>query len=76
MEPNEHDNGLHCLVCKKVIPGEEDPDPCENILEDVSNDFPAYVEKKCPHGVRLGDCDACDFAGDIAYDAAREMRHR
>lgn len=25
----------------------------------------------CPHGVR-GPCNACDVAGDLAYDAARE----
>ncbi len=29
---------------------------------------------KCPHGAILGDCNACDIAGDLAYDADREGR--
>lgn len=28
----------------------------------------------CVHGNRPGDCDACDRASDLAYDAARERR--
>ena len=30
----------------------------------------------CPHGNPWGICDACDHAGDLAYDAARESRGR
>ena len=32
------------------------------------------VEIKCPHGEVLGECDACDAAGDFAFDAVREDR--
>ena len=32
--------------------------------------------ERCPHGERLGDCTACDVAGDLAYDADREDRRR
>ena len=32
------------------------------------------VEVKCPHGEVLGECNACDVAGDHAFDAAREDR--
>ena len=31
-------------------------------------------EEKCPHGNKWHSCDACDFASDIAFDAARENR--
>jgi hypothetical protein len=27
----------------------------------------------CPHGERAGECSACDVAGDLAYDSAREL---
>lgn len=27
---------------------------------------------QCPHGNELGECQACDVAGDLAFDAARE----
>ena len=30
----------------------------------------------CPHGKKLGECQACDVAGDLAYDAAREDERR
>jgi hypothetical protein len=30
----------------------------------------------CPHGKKLGECQACDVAGDLAYDAAREDSRR
>lgn len=29
--------------------------------------------RRCPHG-KLGECSACDFEGDLAFDAAREDR--
>ena len=33
-------------------------------------------EARCPHGNTGKDgCDACDVAGDLAYDTAREDRH-
>ena len=28
----------------------------------------------CPHGESYGECNACDVAGDHAFDAAREDR--
>lgn len=29
---------------------------------------------QCPHGNTIGECNACDVAGDFAFDAARERR--
>lgn len=29
---------------------------------------------RCPHGEPVGECHACDVAGDFAFDAAREAR--
>jgi len=34
----------------------------------------AVANPKCVHGNQHGNCDDCDFASDIAYDAAREQR--
>lgn len=31
---------------------------------------------KCRHGNPVGECDACDHEGDLAYNAARESRFR
>lgn len=39
-----------------------------------SIDFEESGADECPHGKRWGDCDACDYASDIAFDAARERR--
>jgi hypothetical protein len=35
--------------------------------------FPPSVAQ-CPHGRTAGECNACDVAGDFAFDAAREDR--
>ena len=35
-----------------------------------------YARTHCPHGKRAGECQACDVAGDLAYDAAREDSRR
>jgi hypothetical protein len=48
-----------------------DPDPLEDF--DVE---PPPAPEKCPHGNGWGECSACDHAGDLAYDAAREARLR
>jgi len=32
------------------------------------------VDNCCPHGQPAHECDACDVAGDLAYDAERERR--
>jgi len=32
------------------------------------------AKNPCPHGNTPGDCDACDHAADLAFDAARESR--
>lgn len=29
------------------------------------------LPEKCPHGNKWGECDRCDFEGDLAYDARR-----
>jgi len=40
---------------------------------DWQNHYAVKISK-CPHGNQPGNCDDCDFASDIAYDAAREQR--
>ena len=51
-------------------PDEPEPDYSE---PDWQNHY-AVGTRKCPHGNDAGHCDACDYAGDMAYDAAREAR--
>lgn len=43
-------------------------------LSEIRARFESYLPELCPHGEPLGDCTACDVAGDLAYDAAREDR--
>jgi hypothetical protein len=43
-------------------------------LQELKDRYPMYMDEECPHGEPLGDCTACDVAGDLAYDAAREDR--
>jgi molecular chaperone DnaK (HSP70) len=43
-------------------------------LAEIRDRFGSYLPDECPHGEPLGDCTACDVAGDLAYDAAREDR--
>lgn len=45
-------------------------EPAEEYLPDVYYGGPEH----CPHGKEWTGCDACDHAGDIAFDAAREGR--
>jgi hypothetical protein len=46
----------------------------EMTLSEIKDRFSTYLEEECQHGEPLGDCTACDVAGDLAYDAAREDR--
>jgi hypothetical protein len=52
------------------------PDPAYDTLEEKEEAFclPGPPAAKCPHGNEWGECDKCDFEGDIAFDAARERR--
>ena len=69
---------LKCEECDHTwtIPFPVEPeDPPEEVVRDDDN-VPEYAEEKCPHGNRWENCDACDHASDLAYDAARESRMR
>ena len=39
---------------------------------EVNDDEYSPPDGECPHGNEIGSCSACDVAGDLAYDAARE----
>lgn len=70
--------GWRCDDCRKVIRhAKEDIEPMENEPSDAEiaawfTANPEPVSDKCPHGKEWGECGACDHAGDLAYDAARE----
>lgn len=51
---------------------------CGSVVHELYNsDVHGTVETAaCPHGAELGNCSACDVAGDLAYDAAREDSRR
>ena len=62
-----------CAHCGARLPydayeGDFELDACEYVE-------PPEPPPHCPHGNDRGDCSACDHAGDLAYDAAREQRH-
>jgi hypothetical protein len=63
-----------CALCGKTIEPQEDIEP----RDEVTEPWPDYTEPPendlCPHGKEWTACDACDYASDIAYDAAREQR--
>lgn len=61
-----------CGKCGNVIPREP-----EQIVE-PPQELPCVDDvapTACPHG-KTGECDACDYLGDLAYDAERERRMR
>jgi hypothetical protein len=43
-------------------------------LQQIKDRYRAYLPEWCPHDELIGECTACDVAGDLAYDAAREDR--
>lgn len=49
------------------------PEDYEPPLEELPDDDVCMPEH-CPHQKPWGQCDACDYLGDLAYDAARERR--
>jgi len=58
-----------CNWCNEQRHPDPEPDPVVELPDDY---FPG--PDKCPHEKPWGDCDACNYASDIAYDAAREAR--
>jgi len=47
------------------------------VFPDREQDYefePAPNRPQCPHGNVSGECSACDIAGDLAFDSAREAR--
>jgi len=48
--------------------------PCRGCGKPSSTVWCAECAKRasCPHGHALGECSACDAAGDLAFDAMRE----
>jgi len=73
----ETDNKIlfRCFECDHEwsLPFPVEPDPPEEVVVEEVEEADVG-EEKCPHGSKWGDCDACDYASDIAYDAARESR--
>jgi hypothetical protein len=67
----KQDGACVCPNCGKRIEFTPDIDPPDVPEEDFGNiqDVP-YI---CPHG-NADECDACDHASDIAFDAGRERR--
>lgn len=61
-----------CDICGRTIEKTPDIEPVDEQLEWFHGDTEPPQESECPHGKKLGDCSACDYASDIAYDTARE----
>jgi len=45
-----------------------------NELHEEKDDKHEPEYQACPHGEIMGECDACDHLGDIAFDVDRENR--
>ena len=78
---DEGDNKLVCDSCGATVVVDppmspEDEEILRVMEEDIGQDDPVPKYKKCPHGNDWGECDTCDYLGDIAYDSARESRGR
>jgi hypothetical protein len=63
---------LKCAHCDKQIIIEPEVYEPEPEIPDYVPELPEVGE--CPHGRKDGDCNACDIASDLVYDAARERR--
>jgi hypothetical protein len=48
--------------------------PCRGCGKPATTIFCAECapNARCPHGHPLGDCNACDVEGDLAFDSNRE----
>lgn len=49
---------------------------CQELSDYVYCANCADGDAKCAHGQKIGECDACDFEGDMAFDANREKGRR
>jgi hypothetical protein len=68
-----------CDSCGHVwsVPREKDclDEPVDPVHEAFIESL--YIENPlCPHENAWGECDTCDYLGDLAFDAAREGRGR
>ena len=68
----DESGACRCEVCGNTIEPENDIEPPPINEEPIDFDEPETEE--CPHGKEWGECDACDYASDLAFDAARERR--
>jgi len=77
LRDDEDGQVMKCGECRHewTLPHPVEPEEPETV-EDAVGDVPEPFEGKCPHGNKWGDCGACDYSSDIAFDAARERRMR
>ena len=54
----------------------QEPDLPDTWSEPDLDPEPPPAPPTCPHGRPWGECGACDYEGDFAFDAAREARWR
>jgi hypothetical protein len=62
-------------ICKECKTALDSDGICPKCLEDYmrSLEIEQARERHCPHG-KLGNCEACNILGDLAFDSAREDR--
>lgn len=71
--------GFRCDECghEWTLEMPQEPDPAWEVNTLEHEDIEPLPEKGlCPHGKTWGECGACDYASDIAYDTERERRMR
>jgi len=79
-------NVLRCEICRRceeLVFDDWDPGPEPELPDNTCRtcgkptDCVYCSDACCPpcvHGNKPGNCDACDYLGDLAYDAMRENR--
>lgn len=75
------DDALICGDCDHSWTPAIEPDPKPEDFGPMSEEYPPPDDDPpepaaCPHSNPPGECDACDYLADEAFDAARERGRR
>jgi hypothetical protein len=69
---NEQIAVFECDDCGHRWSEPVEQDPCPEDFDVIPYVYVPMFPKHCPHGKEWHECDACMFAADLAYNAARE----
>lgn len=73
--PDPEDEDIEMMMAEPEHDPSEYCEQCDNIAKYSRLCERCARSAKCAHGNPVGQCDHCDYLGDIAFDSAREARH-